>query len=402
MAVTASAFAILGTPGHVRDPQRFDDEALLRVLGANSGNLMFQYAASQIIDAPLIHIGMAETPYNDVAALRDARALIFPAANHLRLGADWTGLANYLGQQRLPVVVLGLGAQSPKLGGERDTIAALRADAQVMRLVATLREKAVFVSVRGAYSQMVCEELGLPGTEVLGCPSAMLNPDPAAGQAMAVRLAALRARLVADPAAPLRLAVTAAAPFEIRGDPPKRDLERRLVAWAMAARGLYVQQSGGVAAMQAANGRWHALPRDTRRSIAAVLAPDTDGVEFWAFMAGSGRFYLGAPDWREAMRGMDVVLGTRLHGNMAAIAAGTPGVLIAHDSRTGELGQTMHLPHLAIDAAMAAPSLTAALDAVSFDPAAFDAWRAATARRLGTVFARLEIPLSPHVRRLAG
>lgn len=400
--MAASTFAILGTPGFVRDPQRFDDEALLKVLGANSGNLMFQYAASHLIDAPLIHIGMAETPYNDTASLGEARALIFPAANHLRTGADWTGLCNYLANQRLPLVVLGLGAQSPSLGGEAGTIAALRADAQVMRLVSVLRDRAVFVSVRGAYSQTVCEELGLPGTEVLGCPSAMLNPDPAAGQAMASRLAALRARLAADPAAPVRLAVTAAAPFEIRTDPPKRDLERRLVAWAMATRGLYVQQSGGVAAMQAANGQWHALPHDIRRSIAAILAPEADGVAFWAFMAASGRFYLSVPAWRDEMRGMDLALGTRLHGNMAALAAGTPGVLIAHDSRTGELGQTMHLPHLPMAAAMAAPTLAAALDAVSFDPAAFDAWRAATARRLGTVFDRLEIPLSRHVRRLAG
>ena len=400
--MAASAFAILGTPGYVRDPQRFDEEALLKVLGANSGNLMFQYAASQIVDAPLIHMSMSETPYNDTTALREARVLLFPAANHLRLGADWTGLANYIGKQPLPVVVLGLGAQSPRLGGERDTIDALRADPQVMRLVDALREKAVFVSVRGPYSQTVCEELGLTGTEVLGCPSALLNPDPAAGQAMAARLAAVRARLAADPAAPVRLAVTAAAPFEIRPDPPKRDLERRLVSWAMAADGLYVQQSGGVAAMRAANGQWYTLDRSARSSITAILAPEADGVDFWAFMARAGRFYIGAPAWRDEMRGMDLALGTRLHGNMAAIAAGTPGVIIAHDSRTGELGQTMHLPRLSLEAAMAAPSLAAALEEVAFDPAAFDAWRATTARRLTAVFDRLEIPVNAHVRLLAG
>lgn len=400
--MAASTFAILGTPGYVRDPQRFDNEALLRVLGANSGNLMFQYAASQIIDGPLIHLSMAETPYSDSVALRDAKVLVFPAANHLRLGADWTGLANFIAGQRLPVVVLGLGAQSPELGGESETIAALKADAQVMRLVAVLREKAVFISVRGPYSQAVCEALGLPGTEVLGCPSALLNPDPAVGQAMAARLAAVRARLAADPAAPVRLAVTAAAPFEIRPDPPKRDLERRLFAWAMAADGLYVQQSGGVVAMQAADGRWYELDRNARRSITAVLAPEADGVDVWAFVAKAGRFYLSAPVWRDEMRGMDLALGTRLHGNMAAIAAGTPGVIIAHDSRTGELGQTMHLPHLPFAAAMAAPNLAAAVDAVEFDADAFDTWRAATARRLCAVFDRLEIPVNGHVRRLAG
>jgi hypothetical protein len=403
--VAPPSYAILGTPGFVRDPRRFDDETLLKVLGANSGNLMFQYAASQIIDAPQIHVSMAETPYSDRAALREAQALVFPAANHLRLGADWTGLAGYIAGQPLPVVVLGLGAQSPKVGGERETIAALRADAQVMRLVAVLRDKAAFISVRGPYSQTVCEELGLTGVAVMGCPSAMLNPDRAAGAAMAARLATLRDRAGdaggGAPRAP-RLAVTAAAPFEIRTDEAKRDLERRLFSWAMAADGLYVQQSGGVAAMQAADGRWFALDRNARRSITAVMAPEADPVDVWAFMAKAGRFYTSAPAWRDEMRGMDLVLGTRLHGNMAAIAAGTPGVIIAHDSRTGELGQTMHLPHLPFAAAMAAPDLAAALDAVEFDGAAFDAWRQATARRLAEVFARLNIPVSALVRGLAG
>lgn len=401
MSSPAPTIAILGTPGYVRDPQRFDNETLLKVLGANSGNLMFQYAASQIIDAPQVHVSLAETPYGDTAALRGAAALVFPAANHLRLGADWTGLANYIGNLKLPVIVLGLGAQSPKLGGESDTIAALKADPQVMRLVDVLREKAAFVSVRGPYSQTVCAALGLSGTEVLGCPSALLNPDPQAGAAMERRLKAVRDRLSADPAAPVRLAVTAAAPFEIRPDPPKRDLERRLFGWAMANEGLYVQQSGGVAAMQAADGHWYKLDRNARRSITAVMAPEADAVDVWAYMARNGRFYLSAPAWRDEMREMDLVIGTRLHGNMAALAAGTPGIIIAHDSRTGELGQTMHLPHLDFEAAMAAPDLATALRHVAFDGAAFDAWRAGVARRLGQVLGGLGLTLAPHVRALA-
>lgn len=400
--MAASCIALLGTPGFVRDPGRFDDDTLLQVLGANSGNLVFQYAASQIVDAPLVHVSLAETPYAETSALRDAGALIFPAANHLRLGADWTGLAGYLAGVKLPIVVLGLGAQSPKLGGEAETITALKADPHVRRLVDVLREKAVFVTVRGAYSQLVCEEMGLTGTEVLGCPSALLNPDPQLGAAVAGRMAMLRSRLAEDPSTPVRLAVTAAAPFEIRTDIHKRDIERRLFDWAMKTDGLYIQQSGGVASMKAADGRWYLLDRNVRRSIAAVIAPETDPVEFWAFMAKAGRFPISAPGWRDEMRGMDLTIGTRLHGNMISLAAGTPGIIIAHDSRTGELAETMHLPSLSADAAMAAPNLAQALDSVKFDAAAFDAWRAQVARRMGQVFDRLGIPLAEYLRTLAG
>lgn len=391
-----SAYVILGTPGFVRNPERFNEEDTLKVLGANSGNLMFQYAATQIIDAPQVHVSMSETPYNEVAILRGARALVFPAANHLRLGVDWTGLNNYLHNAKLPLIVFGLGAQSPKIGGEADTIAALKAEPQIRRMVDILRERAIFVSVRGGFSQTVCAELGLENVHVLGCPSAMINPDPGLGMAMQHRLDDLRATGEVP-----RMAMTAAAPFEIREDPPKAALEQRLFAWTCAAQGLYVQQSGGVAALQASNGTWYRMPINARRSIEKVLAPQMEPVEVWACLARAGRFYLNVPDWRAEMGRLDMVLGTRLHGNMAAIAAGTPGVIIAHDSRTGELGQTMHLPHLSIEDVMTAASLPEAVARIRFDGAAFDAWRARTAHTLTDEFGRLDIPLAAHVRALA-
>lgn len=390
-------FAILGTPGFIRQPERFDSEGLLRVLGSNSGNLMFQHAVSRIVHAPQVHISAAETPYGDIAALAACGALIFPAANHLRTGIDWTGLNNYLENARKPLVVLGLGAQSPKIGGEGETIAALKADPQIRRMVDILRDRAQFVSVRGAFSAMVCGELGLPDVAVLGCPSALIHPDPGLGQMLAARLGAMR-----QDGAVLRPALTAAAPFEIREDLPKRDLERRLFAWTVeAAGGLYVQQSGGLSCLWSANGEWYRIEPNARRSMQAVLAPQMDPVEFWAAMARQGRFYASAPDWIAAMEGCDLAIGTRMHGNMAAIAAGRPGVIIAHDSRTGELGQTMHLPHLDMAEAMAARDLPDALSRVRFDGAAFDAWRAQAARGLTQAFDRIGIPVAPHVRALA-
>ena len=395
--MSAGHFVVMGTPGFVRLPERFDPETLLAVLGANSGNLMFQYAATRLIDAPLVHVSAAETPYSDTSVLREARALVFPAANHLRLGADWTGLCNYLESAKKPLIIFGLGAQSPKVGGEAGSVTALKADPGLMRFVRILRERAVFVSVRGAFSAAVCAEMGLPDVHVLGCPSAFINPDPGLGRAMATKLAAARA----EGARP-RIGMTAAAPFEIAQDEPKRSLEQRLVGWTAAVDGLYFQQSGGVSAMMAANGHWYRLGPNAHKSIHAILAPKMDPVAFWAFMAGSGRFHLDARNWSAEAGQLDVTLGTRLHGNMAAIAGGTPGVLIAHDSRTGELGQTMHLPHLDMAAAMAAGSLGAALREVVFDGAAFDAWRAATARQMIAAFAPLDVPLSPHIHALAG
>ena len=44
------------------------------------------------------------------------------------------------------------------------------------------------------------------------------------------------------------------------------------------------------------------------------------------------------------MRKFDFVVGPRFHGVMLAMQAGIPGGVIAHDSRTLELCQTMGIP----------------------------------------------------------
>lgn len=395
--MATATYSMLGTPGFIRNPDRFDDEDTLKALGANSGNLVFQYACSLMFDAPITHVGMTETPYSDVPAVQATRKMIVPAANHLRADSDWTGFNNFLHGINKPLVVMGLGAQSPRIGGTAETLEALRGNAQVVRLVDILRERAEFVTVRGPYTQEVCYEMGLKDVHVLGCPSAMISPDPHLGHGMETRL-----KLAREGEGTPRIAVTAAAPFEIREDPPKRDLERRLFEWVMDGDGLYVQQSGGVDAMRATNGTWHQMNRNARASITAVMAPDREPIDIWAYMARNGRFYTSANHWREDMRAVDVCLGTRLHGNMIAIAGGTPGVIIAHDSRTGELGQTMHLPSLDIADAMSAGSIKEALAAVRFDGTAFDTWRRQTAQAYVQAFEKINMPVSAHMKALAG
>jgi hypothetical protein len=46
----------------------------------------------------------------------------------------------------------------------------------------------------------------------------------------------------------------------------------------------------------------------------------------------------------DALRSCDFAVGARIHGVMLAIQAGVPGGVIAHDSRTLELSQTMAIP----------------------------------------------------------
>ncbi|OGO58150.1 MAG: hypothetical protein A2V85_08460 [Chloroflexi bacterium RBG_16_72_14] len=57
------------------------------------------------------------------------------------------------------------------------------------------------------------------------------------------------------------------------------------------------------------------------------------------------RFYLDPWPWIEDLRAVDFSFGTRIHGSIAAILAGTPTVVLAHDSRTLELARYFGIPY---------------------------------------------------------
>ena len=49
-------------------------------------------------------------------------------------------------------------------------------------------------------------------------------------------------------------------------------------------------------------------------------------------------------DYETLVRGKDLVLGYRLHGNLMALANGVPSVYFVYDSRTAEFCETFSIP----------------------------------------------------------
>ena len=82
-----------------------------------------------------------------------------------------------------------------------------------------------------------------------------------------------------------------------------------------------------------------------------------------------------------SMRNFDFVVGPRFHGVMLAMQAGTPGGVIAHDSRTHEMCETMEIPvrmHSDMPARFLPSDLTALFP---FQTAAYDHRRSELAGR---------------------
>ncbi len=63
------------------------------------------------------------------------------------------------------------------------------------------------------------------------------------------------------------------------------------------------------------------------------------------FVENKVRFFVDPWPWIEHLRTVDFAFGTRIHGNIAALLAGTPAYVLAHDSRTLELARYFEIPH---------------------------------------------------------
>ena len=57
------------------------------------------------------------------------------------------------------------------------------------------------------------------------------------------------------------------------------------------------------------------------------------------------RIFIDVRTWLNHLKEKKFVFGTRIHGNVAGLLAGTPSFVLAHDSRTLELAEYFEIPH---------------------------------------------------------
>lgn len=94
------------------------------------------------------------------------------------------------------------------------------------------------------------------------------------------------------------------------------------------------------------------------------------------------RMFLDAGSWMRFLATQRFAFGTRIHGNVAAVLAGTPAMVIAHDSRVLELCDYHDLPYTMLDSIThetTVDELFQAADVTSFHNRLADGWKRLTA-----------------------
>jgi Polysaccharide pyruvyl transferase len=290
------------------------------LIGDNTGNLVFLDAAYRLLERPGVEVvpdGFRLDPRRADRINERFDAYVVPFANAFRAVwterlERWTELIERL---RIPVVILGVGAQSD-VGFSRARLEPLEAGAR--RFVRAVLDRGPSIGVRGEFTADWLRGLGFRDVEVIGCPSMFWNGD---------RLSIERRTPALDQGS--RIAITVS--------PYRREMAPILAHHIARYPNLtYVAQDP--ASMERL-----LFPRATETGprSAGIAAEAFDPL----FEAGKVRMFLHPVPWIEYLRGVDFAFGTRIHGAITALLAGTPAFVLAHDSRTLELARYFEIPH---------------------------------------------------------
>ncbi|MGA1831519.1 polysaccharide pyruvyl transferase family protein [Rhizobium wenxiniae] len=307
------------SPFEVIDPLVTLDQNLI---ANNSGNLLFAQSVFKSLSKANTEIDV--TRYKADPASADEinekyDAFVLPFANAFRgsFEKQLRAHTDLIKKLKIPCVVVGIGAQTDM---DFSQLKGSPIDAAAKEFAAAVLDKSAIIGVRGEYTREYLNNLGFSAVETIGCPSMYLN-----GENLKVekKVAAL------DRDSLVTVNIT-----NKQGSIVERFFARTLEDHSQA---VYVPQD-----MEDAHLLMWGKPRKEAGSADGIPSD----LSSLYIATGAARFFTDVRTWLDFMRPRHFAIGTRIHGNVFALLAGTPGMVIAHDSRTLELSQYYEIPHV--------------------------------------------------------
>lgn len=292
------------------------------LIGGNSGNSIFWFAIQKLLLSEGVESHVMSLPQcareTDRINSEYSAAVMCPAnALNYDFRDTLAFMAETFSRFRIPVVVIGLGAQSSY---DYDMSFLDAIGDSVKSFVRAILNTGGAIGCRGHFTGEVLERCGFRNGadyDVLGCPSVLL-----CGQD-------LRVAKNKGPEAPI---VPAFNGPEIVN---RRNFSRLLRKYPKS---MFISQDKAFPLLFGA--KWEAA------TIANLLA---GSLPVYADLAEGGRLkmFFDFQTWSDALKtaGVNFVVGTRIHGNIVAILSGIPAYIWAKDSRVREMAEFFGMPH---------------------------------------------------------
>lgn len=298
----------------------------------NTGNMIHSYAARSLFENPFY--ASSRCTEENIERLRsEISHLGFIAATnlHVQNSPDYiqgqVETANFVEKLNLPVCVFGFGSHA-HLGA---TIASANVDPRSVRLLRVLAERSKTVGVRGDFTANLCAKYGVRNVTVIGCQSAYVaalrNTEHRALTTSGER-PVVNFSWGPDESPMLQLAMAAGADVIGQGDFTEEGITQGQI---------------NRASFLEANSCWRIL----ECFEIAISKGEFSRSDYYDYIQRHFSKFYNVPDWCAHMKqNYDFSVGTRFHGNMAALWAGVPALWMVHDMRTRELCEHLGLPSI--------------------------------------------------------
>lgn len=292
------------------------------LIGDNAGNLVFSQSIYRLLSTQDAELATARLRTDVADEINDEfDTVVIPLANAFRRNFKdpLNAMSDIIEKLNIPVVVAGVGAQA-SLGGRGkhdDDIAP-----SVKRFVSAVLDRSPSIGVRGQFTKDYLDGLGFGDehVEVIGCPSMFMN-----GPNLEVT------KKVEKITPDSRLALNI-SPYVRRMGPITVHHAQRypnLRYMAQDHRSLELMLWGEYPDTRYTRTFTRDIPLDLRHQL---------------IRENRTRFFLDPITWINHLATYEFSFGTRIHGNITALLAGTPAVVLAHDSRTLELADYHQIP----------------------------------------------------------
>jgi hypothetical protein len=297
------------------------------LIGNNTGNLVFSQAVFRLLSIEGNQLTTARLINEKVEQINaDFDHVVIPLANAFRVSfvESLNAMTEIIEQLKVPVTVVGVGAQASLQGSFRGSA---QVGPAVQRFIRAALNLSPSIGVRGEFTQRYLNSLGF-GTDVvdiIGCPSMfMYGPH--------LQVCKRTDSLGPDARVALNISPYVQAMGPISLDHAKRYPGLDYIAQDHLTLELLLSGS---------------YPSDRVSALAASGVPVT--LDHPLIRQDRVRFFLDPQTWSEHLAAYDFSFGSRIHGNIAALLAGTPALVLAHDSRTRELADYHQIPWCALE-----------------------------------------------------
>lgn len=331
------------------------------VWGRNVGNLVFGDAMHRLLSVPGTDVVTNSFLSERKGVTKEYVArideefdhFVIPLANAFRTSfmGNLGRLTKVIEGLTIPVTVAGVGVAGgpnsiddpfPRLTDEETE--------NVTRFIRAVLDRSPSIGVRGEFTRDYLASLGFGDehVDVVGCPSLFRD-----GVDLAVEKRAE--------------AITPDSSFTMNLSPYVKMMAKVSVRHAEKyPRMIYIPQGHDTLELM----MWGKEPE----RIADPRMPDN--LDHPLYQSNRIRFFVDTRTWIDFLKTQDFSFGTRIHGNIAALSARTPAVVLAHDARTLELSRYHDIPHRLV------PDLTPQVDAAElYEWADFTAFNSGHAAR---------------------